>query len=228
MRLKLVKIMTLSLLILCPLKSNADPFISGVLHLVAQIEGYQMQMENIQSTISRLNRQIKQAVSGHSEWAHWRFRDFQSWGLHADRWGSLLELVTHGGNDGQLGLILRLLSREFPAGIELYNRVNRNRSDQQFYSLRAKTALVTRAASQLSYDRIQEQINYANELRSQIGTTSTLKEAVDLETRINLENNLIQIEVLRQLALMNQQHAVNAQTEVNLDLQTARFVASIR
>ncbi|WP_218813342.1 type IV secretion system protein [Rickettsiella endosymbiont of Dermanyssus gallinae] len=222
------KIILLSWLIFFPLTSYADPFISGLLHIAAQIEGYQMQMTDIQSTISRLNRQIQQAVSGRSEWGNWRFNDFQSWGLQADRWGSLLNLVTQGGNDGQLGLVLRLLAREFPSAMALYNRVNPNRSDQQFYSLRAKTALVTRAASQLSYDKIQEQINYANELRSQIGTTRTLKEAVDLENRLTVENNLIQIEVLRQLALMNQQHAINAQAEVNLDLQNARFVASIR
>ena len=223
-----LKILLLILLIFFPLTSRADPFISSVLHIAAQIEGYQMQMADIQSTISRLNRQIQEAVSGQSEWGDWQFNDFQSWGFNVDRWSSLLNLAVNGDNNSRLGSMLRLLSREFPLAMELYNRVNPNKTDQKFYSLRAKTALVTRAASQLSYDRIQEQINYMNQLRQQIGSTTTLKEAVDLENRLTVESNLIQIEVLRQLALMNQQHSIDAQAEVNIDLENAHFVASIR
>ncbi|WP_218814689.1 type IV secretion system protein [Rickettsiella endosymbiont of Dermanyssus gallinae] len=228
MRRNVVKFILLSLLILCPLKSYADPFISSVLQIASQIKDYQMQMADIQSTIQRLDSQIQQAVSGHSEWGNWQFNDFNSWGLNADRWSSLLNSTVNGDTNSQLGSMLRLLSREFPLAVELYNRVNPNKSDQKFYSLKAKTALVARAASQLSYDKIQEQINYTNQLRQQIGTTATLKEAVDLSSRLTIENNLIQIEVLRQLALMNQQHAIDAQAEINDELENARFVDAMR
>lgn len=213
----------LSLFMILSFPSHADP-ISDLVNIAAQIQGYQLQISSIQNTIQGLTHQIQDAVSGQSDWAHWQFTDHQSWGENTDRWGSVLSMAGNGGNNSQLGRTLRALAEEFPVATELYNSVNPNKMDQKYYALKAKTALVARAASQLSYDKIQEQINYANQLRQQIGATATLKQSVDLESRLTLENNLIQLEMLRQLALINQQHAVDAQAEVNEAVQNAHFL----
>ncbi len=131
-----------------------------------------------------------------------------------------------GGNNSLLGQTLHSLEKEFPVDTPLYNQVNPNKTDQAYYALKAKTALAARAASQLGYDKIQEQINYANQLRQQIGTTTTLKQSLDLQNRLTIENNLIQLETLRQLALLNQQQAIDAQAQVNDAIQTAHFLST--
>jgi hypothetical protein len=219
----MIKAVTFSLLIILSFSSHADP-ISDLVNIAAQIQGYQLQISSIQNTIQGLTHQIQDAVSGQSAWAHWQFTDYQSWGENTDHWGSVLSMAGNGANNSQLGQTLRSLAEEFPVATELYNSVNPNKLDQKYYALKAKTALAARAASQLSYDKIQEQINYANQLRQQIGTTASLKQSVDLESRLTLENNLIQLEMLRQLALINQQHAIDAQEEVNDAVQNAHFL----
>ncbi|MCH9755459.1 MAG: type IV secretion system protein [Candidatus Rickettsiella isopodorum] len=217
------KTIVLSLFMILSFPSYADP-ISDLVNIAAQIQGYQLQISSIQNTIQGLTHQIQDAVSGQSEWGHSQFTDHQSWGENTDRWGSVLSMAGNTGNNSQLGRTLRALAEEFPVATELYNSVNPNKMDQKYYALKAKTALAARAASQLSYDKIQDQINYANQLRQQIGTTATLKQSVDLESRLTLENNLIQLEMLRQLALINQQHAIDAQAEVNEAVQNAHFL----
>jgi hypothetical protein len=217
------KIVVLSLLIMLPLPSRAD-FFTDLISIAAQIQGYQFQMTGIQETIQRLNRQIQEAVSGQSEWGHWQYTDYSSWGENTDHWSDVLNIAANGGNNSQLGRVLRSLAQEFPVDTTLYSHVNPNKTDQKFYALKSKTALAARAASQLSYDKIQEQINYANQLRQKIGTTMTLKQALDLQNRLTIENNLIQLETLRQLSLINQQHALDSQAEVNDALQNARFL----
>ncbi len=220
---KIFKITVLSLLIILPLPSRAD-FFTDLINITAQIQGYQLEMTGIQDTIQRLNRQIQEAVSGQSEWGHWQYTDYSSWGEHTDHWNDVLNIAANGGNNGQLGRTLRSLEQEFPVDTALYNRTNPNKADQTYYSLKAKTTLAARAASQLSYDKIQKQINYSNQLRQQIGTTTTLKQSLDLQNRLTIENNLIQLETLRQLALINQQHAIDSQAEVNNSIQNALFL----
>lgn len=221
--LRKIKAFVLSLLIILPLPSHAD-FFTDLINIAAQIQGYQLEMTGIQDTIQRLNRQIQEAVSGQSEWGHWQYTDYSSWGENTDHWNDVLNMAANGGNNSQLGRTLRSLAREFPVDTALYNRVNPNNTDQKFYALKSKTALAARAASQLSYDKIQEQINYTSQLRQQIGTTTTLKQSLDLQNRLTIENNLIQLETLRQLALINQQHAIDSQAEVNNSIQNSRFL----
>jgi hypothetical protein len=219
-----IKATMLSLLIFLPLPSAADP-ISDLVMIAEQIQGYQQQITGIQDTIEGLTDQIQAAVSGQSQWGRWQFKDYQSWGENTDHWESILQMAGKGGNVSLLGQVFHSLAKEFPVNTPLYNQVNPNKSDQAYYALKAKTALAARAASQLSYDKIQEQINYANQLRQQIGTTTTLKQSLDLQNRLTIENNLIQLETLRQLALLNQQQAIDAQAEVNDAIQTAHFLS---
>lgn len=215
--------MLLFLFLIFPLSSQADP-ISGLLFLIEKIQGYQQQVAGIQQSIEGLTQDIQNAVSGQSEWGDWRFKDYASWGNKSDRWNAVLNIAENGGNKSPLGRTLRSIAQAFPLDTVLYNRVNPNPTDQKYYALKSKTALVARAASQLSYDNIQEQIDYANQLRQQIGSTTTLKQSLDLQNRLTIENTLIQLETLRQLALLNQQHAIDAQVQVNEAIQTARFL----
>jgi Type IV secretion system proteins len=220
---KLFKTAFLGLLIVLPLPSHAVLF-TDLINIAVQIQAYQFQMLDIQGSIQRLNGQIQEAISGQSEWGSWQYTDYSSWGKNTAHWNEVLTLAEKGGNNSQLGRTLRLLAQEFPFDTALYNQTNPNKADQIYYSLKAKTALAARAASQLSYDKIQEQIHYTHQLRQQIGKTTTLKQSLDLQNRLTIENSFIQLETLRQLALINQQHAIDSQAEINNSIQNARFL----
>src|SRR5688572_30129043 len=122
----------------------------------------------------------------------------------------------------KLMILAMTLAHEFPMDMAFYNRAHRNPTDQRYYTLKPQThtpppptPLVARAVSQLRFDPIQIQIDAANQVRQEIGTTSTLKSSVDLQKRLTVENTLFQLDMLRQLALLNQQQALEAQADVN-------------
>ena len=97
-------------------------------------------------------------------------------------------------------------------------------TNQQYYAVKSKTVLAARAASQLDYDHIQNQIAYQQMLQQQIEKATDLKSAIDLSNRIQVEGNLINLAILRQAALSNQQQAINEQANINSALSNAKFL----
>lgn len=174
----------------------------------------------IKLDIDQLNALLSEA----SQWGTWRFTDSHSWGETAAQWQRVLDLAQRRGDGSPLGRTLQPLAKEFPIETQVYNQTNPSSLDQRYYALQAETALAARAASELSYNKIQEQINYAKQLKDQINTTTSLKQAVDLQSRLIIENHLIQLEMLRQLAVINQQQAIQSQATVNDMAQTAHFL----
>lgn len=198
--------------------------ITTIINLMQSIQGYQNQISNYQLDIDGLTKQIQNSLSGSSQWGDWGYTDYQSWGDDANKWQTVLNTAKNGGSSSSLGQELQQLASQFPINTKLVNSVNPNATDQQYYALQAQTALAARSASQLGYDKVQDQINYQNQLRKQIGAAASVKQAVDLQNRIVLENNLIQLEMLRQLALLNQQQSVATQANVNDTVQDANFL----
>ena len=87
---------------------------------------------------------------------------------------------------------------EFPIDINGYNQGVSDPTSRQYYADQSQTVLATRAASQLDYDKIQDQIAYQQMLQQKIDNTDELKSALDLNNRIQVESNLINLEILRQ------------------------------
>jgi hypothetical protein len=183
--------------------------IIGLLKQIAEANsGMQFDLDHLNDVLTRL-----------SDWGTRDFVDDHSW-EGATRWQDAL----HGGT-GPLGQTIQALSQEFPIDTAVYNKSNPNESDQKYYALHAKTALTARAASQFSYNTIQDQINYAKQLKDQINHAEDLKQSLDLQSRLVAENNLIQLEILRQLAISNQQKAIEAQGVSEDMAQLAHFLS---
>ena len=79
----------------------------------------------------------------------------------------------------------------------------------------------------MDYNKIQDQIAYQHMLQQQIEKTNDLKAAVDLSSRIQVENNLIKLEILRQSALANQQQAISEQANSQCSVSNANFLTKI-
>lgn len=201
---------------LTPVTSYADALDYGELVLIYQV---------LNSAISGTLDQQLEAMTGTNKWGTQNFTDFQTWGSGADNWQNVLNMAQSGGNSSLLGQEMQQIANQFPINTSLYNSINPNTTDQNFYALQSQTALAARAASQLGFDKIQDHLNYINNnLRTQIGTTADLKTSVDLQSRILVENTLVQLEMLRQLALSNQQQSIEAQAEANSAIKNANFL----
>ncbi len=199
--------------------ATADVF-SDILNELESQTNLQQQISQYTNVLPNMNTVLQNQYSalyqnnGHDGYGNLFFNNaLQSWGTNTSSWSSVLQSYQQGGTG--LGQIAQQLNDQFP--IQSSNIINPNAQsiNAQYYTLEAQTALASRAASQLDYNNIQNQINYMQQLQQQIDKTPDIKGALDLQNRIAVENNLIQLEVLRLTALSNQQQAVKAQGESN-------------
>ncbi len=168
--------------------------------------------------------QINANTSGHSGYGSYQFHDYQSYGVDANDWSSVINMAERGHGNGALGGMIGSIKRDFPFDSNVYNRGVRNSKSQQYYATKSKTIIAARAASELDYNKIQQQIAYQQLLMQQIEKTKDIKAAMDLANRIHLEGNLINLEILRQSALINQQQAITEQASVMSALSNAKFI----
>jgi Type IV secretion system proteins len=185
------------------------------------------QEANLQQLISQYTNQTLQQMMNTAglDLANKNYdENLQSWGSGAGDWNSALMLYHQASSDETtLAGVENTLNQQFPIQP---NRILNNASDQQYYTLKAQTALAARAASQLDYNKINKQIEYMHKLHDMIGDAKTVKDALDLQNRLSVENNLIQLELLRLSALNNQQKAINTQGEVNAVVNNAQAFSS--
>lgn len=218
------------MLVLFVKNSYADALYS-ILNSSRNIENIEGHISNVaedtlhsQLDIDNLMKQVNGNLSGHSGWGTYQSHDYQSYGNSALNWDNVMRLAESGGGSGDLGSTINALANQFPINQDQFNKGVNSRTQQQYYVLQSKTVLATRAASQLDYDKIQDQITYQQMLQSQIEKTDNLKSAVDLNNRIQVEANLINLEILRQQSLANQQHAISDQANINNAFLHAKFL----
>jgi len=177
-----------------------------------------------QRAMNTVMHEMDSHLTGHSGWGSYKFHDYQSYGVNGEDWFSVLQMADKGHGSGELGKTISTISQQFPSNSNAFNRGISDPASQNYYAVKSKTVLASRAASQLDYDKINEQIAYQHMLQQQIENTKDLKAAIDLSNRIQVEGNLITLEILRQTALANQQQAINEQASVISSLSHAKFL----
>lgn len=196
----------------------------SILDKDGQMLNIQRDMLSSQRSIENLMKDVQHGIVGNSGWGTYQFHDYQSYGDGAGNWESVLHMAENGSGGGYLGQSINSVAREFPIDSNAYNQGIIDSNSRRYYALKSQTILAARAASQLDYNKIQDQIAYQQMLQQQIEKTNDLKAAVDLNNRIQVEGNLINLEILRQVSLSNQQQAINEQANVNTALSNARFL----
>lgn len=198
---------------------------TGMLDQQGQILNIERDSLHTQKDIDKLMKQVNSDLTGHAGWGAYQFHDYQSYGDNARDWERMMSLADSGKGEGRFSQMMSDLARQYPIAPETYNKGISDTNSRHYYALKSKTVLAARTASQFDYDRIQEQIAYQQMLQQQIEKTKDLKASVDLLNRLQVENNLIQLEILRQAALTNQQQSVTEQASVNAALSNARFLS---
>lgn len=191
---------------------------------LSSINAQQGALLDSQRDVEKVMKQMNGHFTSHSGWGTYQFRDYQSYGGNANSWASVMKMAESGQGSGALGHAMGEISHQFPIDTITYKKGISDSSSQKYYAIKTQTILAARAASQLDYNKIQEQIAYQQMLQQQIEKTKDLKAAIDLSNRIQVEGNLINLEILRQTTLLNQQQAVSEQANVNNALANARFL----
>lgn len=174
-----------------------------------------------EQTLERLQKQhdlLEKSLIGNRIYGSQNYSDFSSWGKLED-WPGWLNAYQNGQTS--LGGVAKKLEQEFPLKDEQPHQKN---IKQKTDDLMAKTALALRAASQLTLESLERQLAYQQQLRVQIDKTTDLKSSLDLQNRLQLENNLIQLQLVRLVALSNQQQALDSQAHVNQTTMARAFV----
>jgi hypothetical protein len=190
----------------------------------SQMIGLDRDMLSTQKDIDTLMKQVNGHLTGHSGWGEYQFKDYQSYGSNTHDWSGVLHLADQGRGEGALGLAMGGIASQYPIDKTAYNQGVADIKSQQYYAMKSQTVLAARAASELDYNKIQDQITYQQMLQQQIEKTADLKAAIDLSNRIQVEGNLINLEILRLTALVNQQQAITEQATVNSALANAKFL----
>lgn len=184
----------------------------------------QEEMLDNQKEMQHLMDKLNGDMTGHSGYGTYQFHDYQSYGSGANDWNGVIKMAERGQGDGALGEMIREITRDFPSDHDAYNRGISSPSAQRYYAEKSQTTIAARAASQLDYNKIQQQIGYQQLLMQQIEKTKDIKAAMDLANRIQVEGNLINLEILRQSALANQQQSITEQASVMSALSNAKFL----
>ncbi len=218
---KLPILSTCIFLSLFTIKSYADVF-SDILGQLESQTSLQQQIQQYTSQLPQLQQQtINQLMN--SSGANFGQENFnpnlQSWGSNLFNWNSVLTAYQNGGS--QVAGLAQQLNNQFPIQQSSMANPNPQSVDAQYYTVQSQTALAARAASQYDYNNIQNQITYVQNLLSLIPQTKTVKDALDLQNRIQVESSLIQLEMLRLSSLSNQQQAIQVQGEVNSIVNSA-------
>jgi hypothetical protein len=206
--------------------SYANVF-SSMVNILRDIAAAQAGINASSMDIDAQLKQLNAYVSGNAGWGTYQFHDYQSYGGSGNDWSRVVQMAAQGSGSGDLGGAISGLANQFPIHQDVYNQSVIDPVSQQYYAVKSGTVLAARAASQLDYNRIQDQIAYQQMLQQQIERTKDLKGAVDLSSRIQVEGNLIALEMLRQSALANQQQSITEQGSIVSALSNARFLSNI-
>lgn len=172
------------------------------------------------ASIEQLTQQVK-ALTGHSPYGE--LVPNVVWNNINAETPSLEHLLTlyQQESQGEVSGIVNQLVNEFP--LTSNTQTNWSTALQHYTTLQSQTALATRASSNSIYNEITNAIAHQHQLQTQIGQTNNLKEAIDLQNRLTVENNLIALLQLRLEALSQHLEAVNTQGDSLSQAQTHQF-----
>lgn len=145
-------------------------------------------------------------------------------GTGTENWAKVLDSYQNGS--GPLATLAKQYQAEYPIEHDLVNSAVQNSREQKYYTLQAKTAIASRATSNAVFNNIETKLARQEKLINNIDNEKSLKGSVELLSRLQAENNLIQLEMMRLMAMLNQQQAVNAQGQVNSALTNAQFLGT--
>jgi hypothetical protein len=206
---KILKIILLSLIFVCPLARAQIDYLE-ILTVVGKIYGINLDIKNNGEIQNQQLKALVKGITGTHNYGQLYFdNNNTNWGNNVTNWKDLVALSKAGGS-GPLGSIIFNISKEVPidplnSGLPELDRM---------YLLSAQTSVITRSASQLTYDQMNTAEKTIKLLRIEVDKTKDSKSAADLNNRLLVEQNTLSIQQIKLISILAQQFATEAQERI--------------
>jgi type IV secretion system protein VirB5 len=217
----LVLIFTLSLLVL-PISASADD-ISDILNVLNQI--YQVQNHNL-PTLPTINTTLVSSLQGSFGYGSLlnTQNDLNQMLWSNNNWQDVLNNVGS-GNAAQFSIAQKAYANLYPilSSNQIGQSLTNNDLTRIQYGQQSAISRAGLAASQYSYDQINQHIQNIHNILAMLDNQPSEKAAIDLNTRLVAEISFIQLEELKQQDIQTQILATNSQGDVNSISDSAKF-----
>lgn len=208
-------------LIIClgfPISALAEPWgiiINALMQMATSEAGID---QSSLSEVSSLDK-ITNGLSGVHNYGRIGYNDSRySWG--ANNWQEILAMA-NGGGSGDLADAIGRLRGEFPSNEPLNSN---NDSENKYYDLVYKTALASRAASEVAYKQANDEEKTVSNLNKQIDMAQDEKSASDLNNRLAAEQASSSLQQTKLLSVIVQQQAIEQQEKTNIAKENMKFL----
>ncbi|CAM4400526.1 MAG: hypothetical protein LEGION0398_MBIBDBAK_00232 [Legionellaceae bacterium] len=200
-----------------------DVDVSGIINFLAKIYGFQTgeelpRLDDIKNNTLHTVNELKDVNKNLTGLTHYEtlLNDIKKRQWSADKWTDALSSMGNADfKDAQ---------KRYE---QLYPIHDPNRKDSQlnnaYYEQSSKVTRTALAASEYSYNTINEHIDTVNQLLKKLTETQTQKQVADLNVRLLAEVSFIQLEMLKQQNIQTQLIATQSQREVNGLSDSKRF-----
>lgn len=204
--------------------------ITAVANLVRQLEQLKKQYDVLNQTYQTSQNTLYQAkvISGNTQGSYGFGNLFNSPEYTAHRewspsnWEDVLKGLS-GGNPARYQQLVSQYQHDNPT-LSLSDFDKGESADNgQIYQAQIQNNQAANVTSTYAFNDIQNHIEHIEKISNQIESAPNEKAATDLNTRMNTEIAYTQVEVLKQLALMNEQTAERNEDRIKYETANAKF-----
>ena len=205
-----------------------DP--TAIYNLVHQLNTlnnqYKVMKQEYENAQNRLDE--AKALRGDTE-GHYGFGNLLDGGKYKtnrewspDDWQSTLKGLS-GGNPARYQQLLSQYKNDNPTLSESDYSRGAGHYNAVVYQDQIKNNQAAAVTSTYAFNNIKQHIEHIRQISKQIESAPNQKSAVDLNTRMEGEIGYVQVEMLKQMALMNEQKADENTNQIRYESQAAKF-----
>lgn len=204
--------------------------VTAVANLVRQLEQLKKQYDVMNQTYQTSQNTLYQAktISGEGQ-GHYGFGNLFNSPVYTahrewspDNWQEVLQGLA-GGNPARYQQLVSQYQHDNPTlSLSDFNK-GESADNGQIYQAQIQNNQAANVTASYAFNNIKNHIEHIEEISNQIESAPNEKSATDLNTRMNAEIAYTQVEVLKQLALMNEQTAERNENQIKYETANAKF-----
>lgn len=204
---------------------------TAIAKMAEEYEQLKSQFDLLKNTYDNAKSQLSQAkqLTSDSE-GHYGFgqmlnsdQDLQSREWSPDDWHSAISGLS-GGNSDRYKQLQQQYQDDHPNNLSQDQFANGSSKEQaQTYNQAVQTNQAATVNSSYAFNDIKTHLDNIHQLSKQIDNAQNTKAAVDLDTRMQAEMAYVNVQELKQMAIMNEQLANRQSGDISEESQNAKF-----
>lgn len=139
-----------------------------------------------------------------------------------DNWQEVLQGLSGGNPQRYQQLVSQYQSDNPTLSVSNFD-MGSSASNGQIYQAQIQNNQAASVTASYAFNNIKDHIEHIQQISNQIESAPNQKAATDLNTRMDTEIAYTQIEVLKQLALMNEQTAHHNEDQIKYETEASKF-----